>query len=166
MKTISKEELTDLYEKDFFLWLEINLELLREQAYHLVDWENLLEEIEGMARSELRTCISQLARILEHMYKWDHLRGYTRTGQERGGLSWIRNIEEARAEIRAEFRLSPSLKKKFPDYLEMSWQKAVDRISIWLRDVGKGELVKEIPQKCPYTYEEAMNRDLRKEVNS
>ena len=48
MRTISKEELKELYDKDFPLWVEINLDLLREKAYDLVDWENLLEEIEDM----------------------------------------------------------------------------------------------------------------------
>ena len=32
-RTISKEELKELYEKDFPLWVEINLELLKEKAY-------------------------------------------------------------------------------------------------------------------------------------
>ena len=30
MRTISKEELKELYDKDFPLWVEINLELLKE----------------------------------------------------------------------------------------------------------------------------------------
>jgi len=38
MRTISKEELKELYDKDFPLWVEINLELLKEKAYDSVDW--------------------------------------------------------------------------------------------------------------------------------
>ena len=33
MRTLSKEELKELYDKDFPLWVEINLDLLREKAY-------------------------------------------------------------------------------------------------------------------------------------
>jgi hypothetical protein len=33
MRTISKEELKELYDKDLPLWAEINLELLKEKAY-------------------------------------------------------------------------------------------------------------------------------------
>ncbi|MDW8294591.1 MAG: DUF29 family protein, partial [Aquificaceae bacterium] len=69
MSVINKEELKELYDKDFPLWAEINLELLKEKAYELVDWENLLEEIEDMARLDLKACISHLAVILEHLYK-------------------------------------------------------------------------------------------------
>ncbi|MDW8294695.1 MAG: DUF29 domain-containing protein, partial [Aquificaceae bacterium] len=74
MRTLSKEELKELYEKDFPLWAEINLELLKEKAYELVDWENLLEEIEDMAQRHLDACISYLAVILEHLYKWDNFK--------------------------------------------------------------------------------------------
>jgi len=56
MRTISKEELKELYDKDFPLWVEINLELLKEKAYDLVDWENLLEEIEDMGLRHLESC--------------------------------------------------------------------------------------------------------------
>jgi len=55
MRTISKEELKELYDKDFPLWVEINLELLKEKAYDLVDWENLLEEIEDMGLRHLES---------------------------------------------------------------------------------------------------------------
>jgi hypothetical protein len=39
------QNLKDLYEKDFYLWVQENLKLLEEKKYDLVDWENLLEEI-------------------------------------------------------------------------------------------------------------------------
>ena len=77
MRTISKEELKELYDKDFPLWVEINLELLKEKAYDLVDWENLLEEIEDMGLRHLESCTNLLAVILEHLYKWDNFRKLT-----------------------------------------------------------------------------------------
>ena len=47
------QSIKELYEKDFYLWVQENLRLLRNKEYDLVDWENLLEEIEDMARREL-----------------------------------------------------------------------------------------------------------------
>jgi len=96
MRTISKEELKELYHKDFPLWAEINLDLLKEKAYDLVDWENLLEEIEDMAWSDLKACISYLAVILEHLYKWDNFRELTTGGEEACGTVWIKSIRNAR----------------------------------------------------------------------
>ncbi|MCY0867107.1 MAG: DUF29 family protein [Aquificota bacterium] len=58
MRTISKEELKELYHKDFTLWAKINLDLLKEKAYDLADWENLLEEIEDTARSDLKPVLA------------------------------------------------------------------------------------------------------------
>ncbi|MFZ8786840.1 DUF29 family protein, partial [Thermocrinis sp.] len=45
------QSLKELYEKDFYLWVMENLKLLKNKEYDLVDWENLLEEIEDMGRS-------------------------------------------------------------------------------------------------------------------
>ena len=52
MEQIS-QNLKELYEKDFYLWVQENLRLLKNKEFHLVDWENLLEEIEGIGRSPL-----------------------------------------------------------------------------------------------------------------
>jgi hypothetical protein len=52
------KNLKELYEKDFYLWVMENLKLLKNGEYNLVDWENLLEEIEDMARRELKSLIS------------------------------------------------------------------------------------------------------------
>jgi hypothetical protein len=163
-RTISKEELKELYEKDFPLWVEKNLELLREKAYDLVDWENLLEEIEDMGLRHLESCISHLAVILEHLYKWDHFRGLTKAGKEKGGLSWIKSVELAREDIKALFKRYPSLRSKLPTELQSAWIEAVKNLRKWLIKIGKNPDKYSIPEECPYTYEEAMTRDLRKEI--
>ncbi len=163
MRTISKEELKELYDKDFPLWAEINLELLREKAYDLVDWENLREEIEDMAKSDLKACISYLAIILEHLYKWDNFRHLTR-GKEKGGVGWIRSVNNARKDILTMFEIYPSLKNKLPKEMDKAWKFAVRNIEKWLEDQGKDPEKYDIPKECPYTYEEAMTRDLRKEI--
>jgi hypothetical protein len=164
MRTISKEELKELYHKDFPLWVEINLEFLKEKAYDLVDWENLLEEIEDMARTDLKACRSHLATILEHLYKWDNFRKLTKAGEEKGGLSWIITIELARKEIEYLFEEYPSLRVKLPKELNSAWKEASLKLMKWLAKIGEDPKDYHIPEKCPYTYEEAMTRDLRKEI--
>ena len=66
---LKTQNLKELYEKDFYLWVLENLKLLKNKEYELVDWENLLEEIEDMARRELRSVISLMAVIMEHLYR-------------------------------------------------------------------------------------------------
>ncbi len=163
VRTISKEELKELYDKDFPLWVEINLELLRKKTYHLVDWENLLEEIEDMGLRHLESCISYLAVILEHLYKWDNFRHLTH-GKEKGGMGWIKSVENSRRRIKALFKVYPSLKKKLPEEIQKAWVLAIPEIIIWAEDNKINLSEKDIPEECPYTYEEAMTRDLRKEI--
>ncbi len=162
MRTISKEELKELYHKDFPLWAEINYELLKEKLYDLVDWENLLEEIEDMARSDLKTCISQLARILEHLYKWDNFRNLA--GGETAGRGWIKSVNNARREILTMFDVYPSLRNKLPNEVSTAWKFAKRKLENWLEDNDYNPEDFYIPEECPYTYEEAMTRDLRKEI--
>jgi len=71
---LKTQSLKELYEKDFYLWVLENLKLLKNKEYVLVDWENLLEEIEDMARRELRSLINLMAIIMEHLYKWENYR--------------------------------------------------------------------------------------------
>ena len=164
MKTISREELRELYDKDFPLWAEISYELLKERAYELVDWENLLEEIQDMARSDLKACISYLAVILEHMYKWDNFRQLTKGGKEKGGLGWIKSLENSRSRLQLLLKRYPSLKEKLPAYLQDAWEEAVVNLEEWLRDANLSLERYPLPLTCPYTYEQAMTRDLRKEI--
>jgi hypothetical protein len=51
-----------------------NLKLLKNKEYELVDWENLLEEIEDMAKRHFESVISYMAVIMEHLYKWEKFR--------------------------------------------------------------------------------------------
>jgi hypothetical protein len=48
----AKPSLTTVYEQDYLLWLEMTSEQLRTGKLENLDIENLLEEIEAMARKE------------------------------------------------------------------------------------------------------------------
>lgn len=157
VKEITKEGLKELYSKDFPLWVDINLELLREGNYELVDWENLLEEIEDMGLRHLEACVSYLTIILEHMYKLDHFRGVA--GGETAGKSWIRSIKNSRKDILTLFDIYPSLRVKLPGELDKAWRFAIRRLEKWLENNEFDPESFSIPKTCPYTYEEAMERE-------
>ncbi|WP_297890317.1 DUF29 domain-containing protein [Sulfurihydrogenibium sp.] len=153
---ISKQELKQLYTKDYPLWVDINLQLLKDKAYELVDWDNLLEEIEDMGRSDLKACISYLAVILEHLYKLDNFKDLA--GGESAGKSWVRSIMIARLELEKMFKWYPSLKTKLPSEYDKAWDEAVVRLKKWLMKNNKNPNDYNIPDQCPYTYQEAFNR--------
>ena len=47
------ENIPDLYDTDILLWSEQQAELLRRRAANALDWDNLVEEVEAVGRSEL-----------------------------------------------------------------------------------------------------------------
>lgn len=159
---ISKEELKELYDKDYPLWAEINLELLKEKQYDMIDWENVIEEINDMGLRHLESCISYLAVILEHIYKWDNFKDLA--GGETAGNGWVKSVENARDKIKVLFKRHPSLQTKLPKELQNAWDEAITELKIWLRNNDYNPDDFTFPKQCPYTYEEAMTRDLRKEI--
>jgi hypothetical protein len=126
-----------------------------------VDWENLLEEIEDMARRELRSLISFMAVIMEHLYKWENFRY-----REDVGHSWISSINNARNELDTIFETYPSIRKKSAEELPTAWRIAVKRLVRWFKEpqnqnlakkyFGKLPTEKDFPQECPYTFEQVM----------
>jgi len=57
------------YESDFSLWIEETVTSLKSQNFQQVDWENLIEEVESLGRSQRSAVRSYLVRLLEHLLK-------------------------------------------------------------------------------------------------
>ncbi len=160
METKTKN-LKELYEKDFYLWVQENLRLLKNKEYDLVDWENLLEEIEDMGQRYLDSATSFMAVILEHLYKWENFRD-----REDVGHSWIKSINNARNELDVIFERHPSIRKKSVEELPTAWRIAVKRLVRWFKEDENKNLAKkyfgrlltekDFPQECPYTFEQVM----------
>ena len=60
----------DLYEQDFLAWIELQVEALRSRQASRLDWDNVLEEMECMGRSEKNALRSRLQGLLMHLMKW------------------------------------------------------------------------------------------------
>jgi uncharacterized protein DUF29 len=63
----------DLYTRDFVSWSERQADALRRmragERVNDLDWDNLIEEVEGLGRSEIRGVRTLLVRALEHLSK-------------------------------------------------------------------------------------------------
>ena len=158
---LKTQSLKELYEKDFYLWVLENLKLLKNREFEFVDWENLLEEIEDMARRHYESVISYMAVIMEHLYKWENYREEVYMGS-----SWKKSILNARKEILKLFKNAPSLKAKAQEkeILQRAWEDAVLDLIAWfkgnekfaLRHFGRFPTEKDFPQESPYTFEQIM----------
>ena len=63
---------TNLYDKDYYLWLEETIQLLQEGRLTDLDIFNLIEEIKDMGRSEKNALESNLIVLLMHLLKWKY----------------------------------------------------------------------------------------------
>ncbi|MFM6478751.1 MAG: DUF29 domain-containing protein, partial [Microcystis panniformis] len=55
-----------LIQTDYVGWLNETITLLKQKNFDKVDWENLIEEIESLGRSQKRELRNRLTTILEH----------------------------------------------------------------------------------------------------
>ncbi|MBV9862678.1 MAG: DUF29 domain-containing protein [Alphaproteobacteria bacterium] len=103
------------YDKDFVAWSQQQAAALRAAASagsNLdLDWENLAEEVESLARSERRELRSQIRRIIRHLAKLE----YSPAIDPRDG--WIESVSDAREEIQDLLDDSPSLTREVPQHV-------------------------------------------------
>jgi hypothetical protein len=109
-------DLKTLYESDMAAWSEHQAAALRAAARggsnQPLDWDNLAEEIEDLAKSLRRRLRSQIARIILHQVKLE----YSPAIDPRNG--WRRTIRLARLDINRILEDSPSLKREVPRLIE------------------------------------------------
>ena len=91
-----------LYETDYLKWIQTTVEKLRVGDYPNIEWENLIEEIEDMGRSERRSLKSNLIIVLTHLLKWQ-FQPELRSG------SWKGSTVEHRRRIREALKDHPAL---------------------------------------------------------
>ena len=103
---LTTNNLSSLYEQDYYLWLEATAQILRQGQLSALDVANLLEEIEDMGRSEKRAVYSNLKILLLHILKYNYQ-------AEKRSNSWVASIVKHRQRIKKAFKESPSLQPYF-----------------------------------------------------
>ena len=138
-------DLSALYERDYLAWIEATLQRLSQQDYKSVDWENLIEEIADIGRSEKQRIESNLTVLLVHLLKWQYQ-------PKRRSRSWNTSIVEHRIRVKKNLKYSPSLK---PFIEEEFLDVYADAIKI---AVSETQLPLEtFPIDCPYTIAQVLD---------
>jgi Domain of unknown function DUF29 len=104
-----------LYEQDYLLWIEDIVNKLRNRDIEGLDFENLIEEIESLGRSDKRELESRLRELLEHILK----RNYVNMPDCYRG--WVESIIKQRIGIRDLLKDSPSLKPYFSQVFDQAY---------------------------------------------
>jgi hypothetical protein len=102
----SDRPMKNLYDKDFYQWTQPTVQMIKEKKYNLIDWDNLIEEIETLGRSEKRAVKSHLVILLMHLLKWQYQ-------TEHRSNSWKASIRNTRAELTDLLQDNPSLAGDF-----------------------------------------------------
>ena len=138
-----------LYDTDVYSWALEQARLIREGLWKEVDLDNVAEEIESVGKSQHDALESCLARVIEHMLKWDYQEG-KRT------RSWVGSIEVHR--VRATLRLekSPGLKSELDGIIRSAYRLAV---AYARKDTGLSRSA--FPESCPYDFEAVMTRPFK-----
>lgn len=98
-----------LYQTDTYAWSRRQVELLRNEDFAAVDWDNLIEEIDSLGREQQNAVRSQLERLLMHLLKWQYQPG-------RRGSSWRRSITDSRVQIELKLQDNPSLRPRLAEF--------------------------------------------------
>jgi hypothetical protein len=116
----SSSSKTSLYNQDFYLWIEQTVQALKNRDLNSLDWENLIEEVEGMGRSEKRELKSRLLVVMEHLLKimfWE-------SEKSQNLRSWRNTVLEQRYQLELLLEDSPSLRPMLQDSFADSYDKA------------------------------------------
>ena len=132
--------MANLYETDFFQWIQEQAKALKEHNQNALDWDNLKEEIEDLGNEKLNAVNSLLKRLIEHRLKLDYSQEiYPRN-------HWLKEINNFQDEL--EDRITQSLLNKVD--VEKQYERA--------KRLVLSEYKLELPEKCPYTFDELMTR--------
>ncbi|MBF0339087.1 MAG: DUF29 domain-containing protein [Nitrospirae bacterium] len=134
-----------LYEVDFYQWAFHNADLLRQGRFAEIDLENIIEELESMARHNKRELLSRLKVLIMHLLKWQYQ-------PKRRCKSWNATIGNQRDEIKYLLEDSPSLKHNIEIVVAKGF---IDAKGGFERETGIS--ANTLPETCPYTFEQLMD---------
>jgi Domain of unknown function DUF29 len=137
-----------LYERDYYTWALEQARALREHRLEDLDWENVADEVESLAKTERRELRNRLEVLLEHLLKWQ-LR------PQRRGRSWRATIVVQRAKLAQHLAESPGLKSSLPEILAHAYKVAhLNLVNRYLRNSDP-----QPPSVCPWTFEHVMDEE-------
>ncbi len=160
--SVQQRKSAELYHSDPYAWSVEQSDALRRRDFAAVDWDNVIEEIESVGRTEQRTWTSKCANAITHLLKIEH--GMMATSEEVEG--WEKEVQRYRREMAAVIVDNPRLQNLFPQMFQTAWQRgrseAVDALAEYdvqrnlqpdKRSARKARRLS-LPRSCPYQFHE------------
>lgn len=137
----------NLYEQDYYLWVEDILKKIQDKRWDEMDWDNLWSEIDDMGKSQKQRLISNLRILLMHLLKWEFQ-------PDKRTNSWKYTIIEHRRRILEQLEDSPSLKNYLNLKFEATYQKACKDASL-----ETNFSLNLFPETYPHKVEQVLDED-------
>lgn len=140
-----------LYERDALAWAERQADLLRrlaagERLNEPVDWPNVIEEVQDVGRSELRSCQSLLRHAMTHLLKlhaWPGSQAVSHWREETGAF-----LDDA------ERSFAPSMRQHVD--LDDLYKRALKQFRLATDDSGEPSPA---PATCPFVLDDFLSLD-------
>ncbi|MBL1208771.1 DUF29 domain-containing protein [Geminocystis sp. GBBB08] len=142
----TQKKLKELYEIDDYLWLEETINLLKENRLNELDLENLIEELESLARRDKLALQSLLEQIIRHLL----LIEYWQDERERSYRHWRSEVTSFRGQI------SDRMTTNFYHYLTENKSSIYRKARKYVIDSTGLET---FPPECPYTLDKLLDED-------
>jgi hypothetical protein len=145
----TQDQIKQLYQQDYYLWLQTTLESIQDKKIEDIDWEHLVEEIEALGNEQRRKVDSFLKQLLIHLLLYK----YWIAEKDYCGKGWSLEIDNFRDEL--EFLLgAKSLYNYFLQEIDYIYPKAKKAA------IKKTGLSADLfPLNCPFTPEEILDFD-------
>ena len=148
-----------LYDEDTWAWAQDQAEALRRRDVAAIDWENVIEEIETLGRSEEHAWTSHCTNVISHLLKIEH------GGAARDLNHWRKEVVGWRVQMAHRLEDSPGMKDKLPALLAKAWRRGRTHAVTALVDHGNpGDWAAEkrtrrhwrrrLPEERPYVLED------------
>jgi hypothetical protein len=137
-------------DEDYHAWLLEQAEAVRNQQHDRVDWRNLAEELDSMARAERRELRSRLTILLAHLLKW-------RYQTKRRSRNWQGTITRERIEIADLLSEEPSRQSYLPATIERAYRLARPQAASEM-GLSKDDWTALFPEECPWLFEQLMDQ--------
>src|SRR5215207_6482370 len=103
------------YENDLYSWALHQSRLIQEGRLAEADLANIAEELADLGRSEYRELRSALARVIQHLLKWDFQ-------ADKRSASWRNSIEVHRVHARQTLHENPGLRHKLDEIVTGAYE--------------------------------------------
>ncbi len=140
---------SDLYERDYYTWIQEQVRALRERRVEDLDWPNLAEEIEDLEKKERRLLRHQISLLLGYLLK----RAYAPTKMLRARRrEWQISVRRARHHIGSLLKESPGLPSRIDEIFAQAYESGRDN-ALLVAELPDSA----IPETPPWTFEEVID---------